>query len=115
MRLDVANQVVDELSRLLPADALFLGITVADVAKVGAIEGQIDVFGEAADRAERLGKRRAAIEDPDGRVTSLKAETPLQGPAHPDIIFNDRVADPSPLPELGRTQCRRTECQQDTP
>src|SRR3546814_8657209 len=56
---DVANQVFDELGRLLPADALFLGITVADVAKVGAIEGQSDVFGEAADRAERLGKRRS--------------------------------------------------------
>jgi len=41
MRLDVAHQVFDELSRSLPADSLLLGITVADVAEVGAIEGQM--------------------------------------------------------------------------
>src|SRR3546814_15905909 len=75
---------------------------VADVAKVGAIEGQIDVFGEAADRAERLGKRRAALEDQDGSVLSLQAEKPLQGPADPEVLFDDRVDDPSTCAGLAK-------------
>lgn len=55
MVLDIAYQVFDELVRLLPADSLHFGIAVARVAEVGSIEGQIDILGEAADGAERLG------------------------------------------------------------
>lgn len=53
--LDIVHQILDELVCLLPADSLCLGISVTRVAKVGAVEGQIDVFGKAPDRAERFG------------------------------------------------------------
>lgn len=36
-------------------DSLHFGIAVARVAEVGSIEEQIDILGEAADGAERLG------------------------------------------------------------
>jgi hypothetical protein len=36
--LDVADQIVDEPGRLLPADPLLLGVALADVSEFGAVE-----------------------------------------------------------------------------
>ena len=51
---NVADEILDELARLLPADPFLFRIAIPGVTEIGAIEGQVNVLGEAADRAERL-------------------------------------------------------------
>ena len=51
---NVADEVLDELARLLPADPFLVRIAIPGVTEIGAIEGQVNVLGEATDRAKRL-------------------------------------------------------------
>jgi hypothetical protein len=46
----IADQVADGLGSLFPNDHVLLG--TACVAEVGAIEGQVDIFGEAPDSSD---------------------------------------------------------------
>jgi hypothetical protein len=105
VQLDVANQVVDELPDLLSAQAFLLRISVPGIAKVGSIEGQVDVLREAADGIEGLGERCATLENEGGCVLGL-FEQAAQGPADPEVLFDDRVREaPSRagFPEQGGT------------
>jgi len=51
---NVADEIVDELARRLRADPFLFRIAITGVTEIGAIEGKVNVLGEAAERAERF-------------------------------------------------------------
>lgn len=69
--LDIPHQVFNQLTGFFSANSVLLRIPIAAVAKVGPVEGQVDVFRKPSDRAERFGKRRAALEDELSSVSLL--------------------------------------------
>jgi hypothetical protein len=70
---DVGDQIVDQFLCLLPRRCGFR-IAVAFIAEVGAVEGQIDVLRESADRVVALRERGAPLEDEPRRILALDAE-----------------------------------------
>ena len=88
---DIILQDFKQLPRLLSAEIGASGIALAGEAEIGTIEGEIDVFGKAPDRAERFGQRRPALEHKGRPVFTRNRKETLQGPAYPKVFLENGV------------------------
>ena len=88
---NVAYQMFNQLGGLVLPKAFLLRVAITGVAKLGTVKGKVDVFGKSPDRVEGLRKRCSPFEDQRRCRAFRQGEYAPQGPADPEVFFDDRV------------------------